>query len=82
MPMTMQERIDYAEDAIRAYRISKCENPQAQFDDTDASDLIADLLHFQRYLGFDIELTLDRARMHFDGEQEEEGSQPAGEEQP
>ena len=82
MPMTINERIGHAEDAIRAYRISKCENAEAIFDDTDASDLIADLLHFQVHLSFDIQLTLERARMHFDAEQAEDGSQSAGEQQP
>ena len=71
MPMTMQERLDHAADAIRAYRISKCEASQADFEDTDASDLIADLLHLQKHLGFDIELTLERAQGHFKAEQEE-----------
>lgn len=78
--MTMQEHIDHAAAAVRAYRIRK--SPEMPLEETDASDLIADLLHLQVSLGFDIELTLDRARMHFDAEQEEEGNQPAGEEQP
>ena len=78
MAMTMQERITHAEDAIRAYRISKSENAEAPFDETDASDLIADLLHFQVHLGFDVELAVECARMHFDGEQEEEGVNPPG----
>ena len=37
--------------------------------DTDASDLIADLLHLQKHLGHDIEGTIERTMMHFDEEQ-------------
>lgn len=74
MPMTMKERIDHAMSAINAYTVTKGEPDRSDglYEDTDASDLIADLLNLQKHLGFDIELTLERAKMHFESEEADE----------
>jgi hypothetical protein len=71
----MEERLDHARSALAAYFAAKGEPPRAtdtDFEETDASDLIADLLHFQKSLGFkDEDSTLATALMHYQGEQEE-----------
>jgi hypothetical protein len=80
MPMTMDERLDHARAAITAYFSVKGEPDRtcdADFEDTDVSDLIADLLHLQDFLGLrDIDKTLATAQMHYEAEQDEhkEGS--------
>ncbi len=75
MPMTMDERLDHARAAIGAYFAAKGEyvpTSDGEYDDTDVSDLIADLLHLQKYLGLrDPERALATALMHFEAEQEE-----------
>jgi hypothetical protein len=75
MPMTMNERLDHARAAIAAYFAAKGEPKRtcdAEHEDTDVSDLIADLLHLQKFLGLrDIDKTLATARMHYEAEQEE-----------
>lgn len=75
MPMTMEERLDHARAALRAYFEAKSEplpDGPWDFEDTDASDLIADLLHLQKRRGLrTTERTLATALMHFEAEQEE-----------
>jgi hypothetical protein len=75
MPMTMTERLEHARAALTAYFEAKGEPlPEGPWDyqDTDASDLIADLLHLQERLGLrDTEKTLQTALLHFEAEQEE-----------
>jgi len=74
MSMTMEERLDHARAALNAYFAEKGEPERSndEYDDTDVSDLIADLLHLQKKLQLrDIENTLATARMHFEAEQEE-----------
>jgi hypothetical protein len=75
MPMTMDERLDHARAALTAYVQAKGEpTPEGpdDYQDTDASDLIADLLHLQKHLGFrDEDASLATARMHYEAEQEE-----------
>jgi hypothetical protein len=74
MPMTMEERLAHAKAALKAYFDAKDEPrwdwPEIYYD-TDASDLIADLLLLQKHLGYDVENTLMRAEMHFEAEQAE-----------
>ena len=76
MPMTMNERLDHARAALTAYFEAKGEPlPEGRWDyeDTDVSDLIADLLHLQKRLGLrDTERTLQTAMLHFEAEEEEE----------
>lgn len=79
MPMNMHERLEHAQAAISAYLTAKGEKPPAnenEMEDTYASDLIADLLHLQKALGNDIDLTIDRSKMHYEAEQEEEQAKP------
>jgi hypothetical protein len=75
MPMTMDERLDHARAALRAYFAEKGEpvpDGPSDYEETDASDLIADLLHLQKWLGYkDEETTLATALMHYEAEQEE-----------
>jgi hypothetical protein len=75
MPMTMSERLDHARAALTAYFSEKGERvPEGPWDyeDTDVSDLIADLLHLQRRLGVKGEkATLETAMMHFEAEEDE-----------
>jgi len=75
MPITMNERLDHARAALTAYFEAKGEAlPEGPWDyeDTDVSDLIADLLHLQKRLELrEIEATLQTARMHFEAEQDE-----------
>jgi hypothetical protein len=75
MTITMKERLDHARTALTAYFEAKGEpRPDGPWDyeDTDASDLIADLLHLQKRLGLrDTERTLQTAMMHFEAEEEE-----------
>jgi hypothetical protein len=72
---TMNERLDHARAALTAYFAAKGEparNIDSDYEDTDVSDLIADLMHLQKHLGLrDVDQTLDTARMHFEAEQEE-----------
>jgi hypothetical protein len=83
--MTMSERLDHARSALTAYFEAKGEPlPEGPWDyeDTDASDLIADLLHLQKRLGFrDTERTLQTASLHFEAEEEEEPHQACGDNQ-
>jgi hypothetical protein len=78
--MTMEERLEHARAALSAYFAAKGEPlPDGPWDyqDTDASDLIADLLHLQKRLGLrDTERTLRTAMMHFEAEEEEEPHHP------
>lgn len=82
MPMTMSERLDHARSALTAYFDAKGEPlPEGPWDyeDTDASDLIADLLHLQKRLGLrDTERTIQTAMLHFEAEEEEEPHQACG----
>ena len=75
MPMTMDERLDHARAALAAYFQAKGEperEKDSEYLDTDTSDLIADLLHLQKHLGFkDEQTTLATALMHYEGEQDE-----------
>lgn len=77
MPMTMEERIDHARAALDTYFSAKGESPRtcdADYEDTDVSDLIADLLHLQTYFGVrDIDKTMKTALLHFRAEEEAEG---------
>jgi hypothetical protein len=72
MPMTMKERVSHAREALVAYLEAKGEPGPASardFQDTDASDLIADLLHLQRvYKLREVGKTLATARMHYEAE--------------
>lgn len=75
MPMTMEERLDHARAAINAYMQEKGEPAREgdEYEDTDVSDVIADLLHLQKALKLrDIDKTLQTARMHFEAEEEEQ----------
>jgi hypothetical protein len=71
----MSERLDHARAALTAYFEAKGEplpDSLSDYQDTDASDLIADLLHLQKHLGLkDTEATLQTALMHFEAEQDE-----------
>lgn len=75
MPMTMDERLDHARAALAGYFQAKGEPEREELSDyldTDTSDLIADLLHLQKHLGFkDEQSTLATALMHYEGEQQE-----------
>ena len=75
MPMTMDERLDHARAALAAYFEAKGESAREELPDyleTDTSDLIADLLHLQKHLGFkDEQSTLATALMHYEAEQQE-----------
>lgn len=75
MPMTMEERLDHARAALTAHFAEKGEPlPEGPWDyeDTDASDLIADLLHLQKRLGVKAARpTIDTAMMHYEAEEEE-----------
>lgn len=79
MAITMTERLDHARAALTAYFEAKGEPlPEGpdDYQDTDAGDLIADLLHLQKHLGFrDEESTLSTALMHYEAEQEEYAEQ-------
>jgi len=79
MPMTMEERLDHARAALSAYFAEKGEpipEGPSDYEDTDVSDLIADLLHLQKHLGYkDAETTLATAVMHYEAEQEEYAAQ-------
>jgi len=75
MPMIMEERLAHAKAALKAYFDAKDEprwDRAEIYYDTDASDLIADLLHLQKHLGHDVDNTLMRAEMHFEAEQAEQ----------
>jgi len=80
MPMTMTERLDHARAALTAYFEAKGESlPEGlwDFQDTDASDLIADLLHLQKRLGLrGTQATIRTAMLHFEAEEEEEPHYP------
>jgi hypothetical protein len=73
MPMTMEERLDHARAALVAYFKAKGEplpEHDKDYEDTDASDLIADLLHLQTCLGLkDFEATIATALLHYEAEQ-------------
>ncbi len=72
MPMSMEERLAHAKAALKAYFDAKDEprwDRAEIYHDTDASDLIADLLHLQKHLGHNVDNTLMRAEMHFEAEQ-------------
>jgi hypothetical protein len=74
MSITMDERLDHARAALTAYFAEKGEPERNndEYEDTDASDLIADLLHLQKSLKLrDIKKPLATALMHFEAEQEE-----------
>ena len=75
MPMNLEERLDHARAALTAYFEAKGEplpEGPSDYQDTDASDLIADLLHLQKFLGFKDETsTIATALMHYEAEQEE-----------
>jgi len=85
MPMTMHERLTHARAALAAYFRAKGEPTRrnlSEYLDTDTSDLIADLLHLQKRLGFkDAHSTLATALMHYEAEQNEhnEATETAGE---
>jgi hypothetical protein len=76
MPMTMKERLDHARAALSAYFTEKGEPAReinADYADTDVSDLIADMLHLQKALRLrDSDQTIATALMHFEAEEEEE----------
>jgi len=78
MPITMEERLDHARAALTAYFDAKGEPmPKGPWDyeDTDASDLIADLLHLQKRLGLrNAKQTLQTAVMHYEAEEAEPGA--------
>lgn len=80
MPMTMIERLEHARAALTAYFQEKGEALPGgpwDYEETDASDLIADLLHLQKRLGLRGTLqTLRTAMMHFEAEEEEEPHYP------
>ena len=82
MAIRMEERLDHARDALNAYFKSKGENPRAgdDFEDTDVSDLIADLLHLQTHLKAwkalerlsRVDACIMTALIHYQAEQKEE----------
>lgn len=78
MSITMPERLDHARAALTAYFAAKGEPlPEGPWDyeDTDVSDLIADLLHLQKRLGVrDARRTLQTAVMHYEAEEAEPGA--------
>lgn len=82
MPMTMEERLYHARAALTAYFQAKGEALPAHendYEETDASDLIANLLHLQKHLGIcSKETTIERALMHYEAEQEEYSSSNQG----
>jgi hypothetical protein len=75
MSISMPERLEHARAALTAYFAAKGEPlPEGPWDyeDTDASDLIADLLHLQKRLGMgDAKQTLQTAVMHYEAEESE-----------
>lgn len=74
--LKIEDRLDHARAAIETYLMAKWERTptcDVEYEDTDVSDLIADLLHLQNFLGLrDAERTLATARMHFEAEREEQ----------
>ena len=75
MPMTMTERLDHARAALTAYFQAKGEPPPRgpwDYEDTAASDLIADLLHLQKALGLrGTDETMKTAVLHFEAEEKD-----------
>ena len=75
MAIMMPERLEHARAALTAYLHAKGEKPPEgpwHYEDTDVSDLIADLLHLQKRLGLrGTKATLQTAMLHFEAEEEE-----------
>jgi hypothetical protein len=77
MPMTNEERAEYAGAAVAEYLSMKGEPHDLPAEDHEISDLICDLLHHGDRLGFDHHELIDRAfsttklrkRKHVDGKQ-------------
>lgn len=65
MEPTNDSRADLALQAL-------ANSDQGGQEDTDVTDLLADLMHFCRREGFDFDYCLQSARMHFEEEVEEE----------
>lgn len=60
---TSLQRAAWAEEALLAFRKeSRCDHEDS------LGDLLADLMHWASFTGFDFDLALDRARMHYDAE--------------
>ena len=71
MPMTMEERYDYAIAALQAYNKSRGESAPDLSSHHEISDLICDLLHLAAGNGFHKDDVLDTVFMHYTAEQEE-----------
>jgi hypothetical protein len=73
MPMNNDERADHAGNAMAEYLASKGEPHDQPAEDAEISDLICDLLHHAARLGFHHRDILERALMHYEAENAEEG---------
>jgi hypothetical protein len=72
MPMTMEERNDYAIAALQAYNKAKGEATEPDLSSHhEISDLICDLLHLATSKDFHRNDVLDTALMHYEAEQHE-----------
>jgi hypothetical protein len=67
--VTNLERANWADKAVLAFR------EQTGCDHEDAlADLLCDLMHWADVQNFDFDMALDRARMHYEAERDEESS--------
>lgn len=72
MPMNNAERSKHAEVAMLAYLTSKGEKMHQPCEDYDIADLVCDLLHYADTFGFHIDLLIQRAQDHHEGEKADE----------
>jgi len=73
MPTTIHDHVAHGMAAANAH-LAALGRSTDHFDHYELADVVTDLLHLARALGFDTDLLLERARMHFDSEQAEEGT--------
>ena len=72
MPMTMEERYDYAITALQVYNKAKGDTAEPDLSSHhEISDLICDLLHLATSKDFHKNDVLDTAFMHYEAEQYE-----------
>jgi hypothetical protein len=76
MPMTNEERAEYAGAAVAEYLSMKGEPHDLPAEDYEISDLICDLLHHGDRLGFNHQELIDRALLHYEAEKEDEPPTP------